>query len=398
MLSGIAHTRKKNRHLGSTSVGHHGLESGVTESQAPGVLLRVPIVPIFTAVVQKLLSQTSTASAQPISDSTTTGASKQKKKSKAQQAPVEAIQESNSPFPSMAVIDTVKASLELLCGPFMSEWFQPTLEQYTPLVQATLEAMVDLNRIKSLDAGTENILLDLGFVVLDRFRRLVVVQPNQKKVFTLLAGPMFEALVGARFSIRGVQGRSGKICQEAIGHILRSGLFHQEHLQEYTSGYNAPGGAKSLQSYQKQLFDHVEEMTKTSNSASGNESYARTDRPMYCYNVELTSFFYKPLQSWTSSQFFFLISSTKHVVSRGRWRAVDLIVASKVHARSSLNSSKLSTFLHKDSSQVWTRTLRIKPLLNSRISWRRSTVYSLLSWTSICTSPATTRRRTNMCS
>ncbi|GJJ72555.1 nucleolar pre-ribosomal-associated protein 2 [Entomortierella parvispora] len=270
MLAAIANSRKKNRHLGTASTGirHHGLESGVTESQAAGVLLRVPTVPIFTAVIQKLLPQTSTASVQPTADSATTGTSKQKKKSKAQQSQAVAIQDNNSSLPSMAVIDTVKLCLELLCGPFMSEWFQPTLEQYTPLVQATLEAMVDLNRIKSLDTEAVNILLDLGFVVLDRFRRLVVVQPNQKKVFTLLAGPMFEALVGARFSIKDSQERSGRMCQEAIGHTMRSGLFHQEHLQEYTSGYNATGGVKSLQSYQKQLFDHIAEMAKSSSSAS----------------------------------------------------------------------------------------------------------------------------------
>ncbi|KAG0055125.1 hypothetical protein BGZ83_009537 [Gryganskiella cystojenkinii] len=284
MLTGIAHGRKTHPHIGAGNTlidrrhnaNLHGVAGGnITESQAPGVLLRIPVVPIFTSLVQKLLpSASSNASSSSELTSDTAIAGSKRKKSKAQ-APVSVSKatsdtvQDNMPLPSLAVVESARSCLELLCGPSMSEWFQPTLEQYTPLVQATLEVLVGLNQIKTQSAALEKILLEFGAIVTDRFWRLVVVQPNQKKVFTLLAGPMFEALVGARFSTREVSpSPAGSACQEAIGNILKSGLFHQEHLQEYTSGYNTAGGEKSLQSYQKQLFDHISEMTRSDSSAA----------------------------------------------------------------------------------------------------------------------------------
>lgn len=155
----------------------------------------------------------------------------------------------------------------------MTEWFQPTLEQYTPLVQATLEALIEMTQDSSkIDARTQEIMMDFAHIILDRFKRLVVIQPNQKKVFGLVAGKMFEALVRARVAIRSIPGTLQEDCQKAIGAILRTGLFHQEHLQEYTAGYVA-GDEKSIQSYQKQLFEQIAAMSNSTHSTAGTPRY-----------------------------------------------------------------------------------------------------------------------------
>ncbi|KAF9177997.1 hypothetical protein BGZ51_008221 [Haplosporangium sp. Z 767] len=247
----IADTRS---HAGQPAAG-----ADRTDNQAPSVLLRVPVIPMFTALIQRFAPHSqSTAIAVP---------SKLGKKSKLPETSHSpAVRPSESP--SVAVLEAACISFDILSGPHMSEWFQPTLEQYTPLVQATLEALVEMVQDTSnVDSHKQEVITTLAHIVLDRFKRLAVIQPNQKKVFGLVAGKMFEALVRARVAIRKVPEVLRTKCQEAIGAILRTGLFHQEHLQEYTSGYTG-GDEKSIQSYQKQLFEQVSLLTKSDHSTA----------------------------------------------------------------------------------------------------------------------------------
>ncbi|KAG9068252.1 rRNA primary transcript metabolism protein [Linnemannia hyalina] len=266
MLTKITHSRKLHRKYGHVAHSRHapGHDNHAIEAQAPGVLLRVPVVPMFTALVQKLCPTTVTTTATPA-------------KSKKNNKNTEATNPSTTPttvtspptdIPSASVLESASICFNLLSGPLMTEWFQPTLEQYTPLVQATLEALIEMTQDSStIDARTQEIMMDFAHIILDRFKRLVIIQPNQKKVFGLVAGKMFEALVRARVAIRTVPGTLQEECQKAIGAILRTGLFHQEHLQEYTAGYVA-GDEKSIQSYQKQLFEQIAAMTKSTHSTA----------------------------------------------------------------------------------------------------------------------------------
>ncbi|KAF8970745.1 hypothetical protein BGZ46_010406 [Entomortierella lignicola] len=257
MLDAITLSRKKTtKYVGARYQDNIvGNGARITDNQAPSVLLRIPVIPMFTALVQKIT---------PTSNSTqsTNLTSKPTKKSKAatEQEPV---QESTTESPSEAVLRSASSCFGLLSSPLMSEWFQPTLEQYTPLVQATLETLVEMTRESSnVSHDKQIIVMALAHIVLDQFKHLVVIQPNQKKVFALVAGKMFEALVRARVAIQKLPTASTIECQEAIGAILRAGLFHQEHLQEYTAGYTA-GDEKSIQSYQKQLFEQIATLIKS---------------------------------------------------------------------------------------------------------------------------------------
>ncbi|KAF9346484.1 hypothetical protein BGX26_002004, partial [Mortierella sp. AD094] len=264
MLNGIALSRKKHSKYGRISARHHdgiaGSGNSIADNQAPGVLLRVPVIPMFAALVQSIAPT-------PLSTQQAISTPKQGKKSKAASAHAPA-QDSVIDTPSESVLESASASFELLSSSLMSEWFQPTLEQYTPLVQATLEALVEMTQESSnVNNEKQMIVMTLAHMVLDRFKRLVVIQPNQKKVFALVAGKMFEALIRARVAIRKLPGPSTTECQEAIGAILRTGLFHQEHLQEYTTGY-ATGDEKSIQSYQKQLFEQIATLIKSEHATT----------------------------------------------------------------------------------------------------------------------------------
>ncbi|KAG0295522.1 hypothetical protein BGZ98_001366 [Dissophora globulifera] len=171
-----------------------------------------------------------------------------------------------SETPSTTVLEHALVCFELLSSPPMHEWFQPTLEQYTPLVQATLETLIDMVHDLSLvSAEKQSIMMSIANLILDRFKRLIVVQPNQKKVFALITGKMFEAVVRARIAVRMVSSSSAIETEGALDAILRAGLFHQEHLQEYTAGY-ASADDKLIQSYQKQLFEQVAVMIKSEHS------------------------------------------------------------------------------------------------------------------------------------
>ncbi|KAI1315003.1 hypothetical protein EDD11_001388 [Mortierella claussenii] len=260
MLTGITHSRKKHRKYKTSKDG-----SEIIDNQAPGVLLRVPVIPMFTALIQKLLHTPSSSSGATPATTTKTG-----KKAKASVATAPTTQDKKAELPSESVLESAFTCLELLSSPHMSEWFQPTLEQYTPLVQVTLEAVVEMVQESSATGnnGQKQItLMAFAHIVLDRFRRLAVIQPNQKKVFALVAGKMFEALIKARLVIRAVSEASSAECQEDIGAILRTGLFHQEHLQEYTAGYLG-GDETSIQSYQKQLFEQIATLIKSDSSAA----------------------------------------------------------------------------------------------------------------------------------
>ncbi|KAF8951853.1 hypothetical protein BGZ52_009377 [Haplosporangium bisporale] len=263
MFNGITYSRRRHKKYGSIQPRQQDIKLGMPDSQGPGVLLRVPVIPMFTAVVQKLSPQ-STATTDPKAT-----APKQGKKSK-QGAATEQTSSSASSTesPSLQVLESVTNCFEMLSGPLMSEWFQPTLEQYTPLAQATLEALIEItSQTTKITAEKQGVIMKLAQIVLDRFKRLVIIQPNQKKVFSLLAGKMFELMVRARVSIRQIPGVSQELCQDAIGAIMRTGLFHQEHLQEYTAGYTAGKDEKSIQSYHKQLFDQIAAMIKSDHAA-----------------------------------------------------------------------------------------------------------------------------------
>ncbi|CAO3568038.1 unnamed protein product [Mortierella alpina] len=258
MLKSITHSRKGHSKGALHSLRHQTDRSvsgpDPSNSQAPGVLLRVPVIPMFTALVQKLSPHSSPA-VTPIP-------AKSNKKSR---APVPTSpKEAELEQPSSLVLESASVCFDLLSSPIMTEWFQPTLEQYTPLVQAILEALIAMIQdISDADRKKQQIVLQIAHVVLDRFRRLVILQPNQKKVFGLIAGKLFEPLVRARVAIRmAPESLTRTECQDAIGAILRTGLFHQEHLQEYTAGY-VVGDEKSLQSYQKQLFEQIATLAKS---------------------------------------------------------------------------------------------------------------------------------------
>ncbi|KAG0339937.1 hypothetical protein BG000_001022 [Podila horticola] len=268
MFNEITYSRRRHRKIGFVQSRQQDIKIGISDSQGPGVLLRVPVIPMFTAVVQRLSPQ-STPTAEP-----KTAAPKQGKKSKqeatADKPPRPASSSSDILFesPPLQVLETVTSCFEMLSGPLMSEWFQPTLEQYTPLAQATLEALIEVtSQTSKITADKQDVIMKLAQTVLDRFKRLVIIQPNQKKVFGLLAGKMFEVMVRARVSIRQIPGVSQELCQEAIGAIMRIGLFHQEHLQEYTAGYTAGKDEKSIQSYHKQLFDQIATMIISDHAA-----------------------------------------------------------------------------------------------------------------------------------
>ncbi|KAF9965495.1 hypothetical protein BGZ70_004720 [Mortierella alpina] len=258
MLRSITRSRKghsKGRILGLRHQTDSSMSGpNVGNNQTPGVLLRVPVIPMFTVLVQKLSPQSSPAPAPT--------PSKSNKKSKSPAST--SSKESDVEQPSSLVLESAFVCFDLLSSPVMAEWFQPTLEQYTPLVQAILEALIALLQDTSdVDRKKQQIVLQIAHVVLDRFRRLVIIQPNQKKVFGLVAGKLFEPLVRARVAIRmAPESLTRTECQDAIGAILRTGLFHQEHLQEYTAGY-VVGDEKSLQSYQKQLFEQIATLAKS---------------------------------------------------------------------------------------------------------------------------------------
>ncbi|KAG0272309.1 hypothetical protein BGZ95_011950 [Linnemannia exigua] len=260
MLTRITYSRKVHRKYGHTTLPRRtaGYDHLSIEAQAPGVLLRVPIIPMFTAVIQKLCPPTTSTSTVPAKSK------RNSKNSEITTKPPAAPATAPSDVPSVSILESVSACFNLLSGPLMAEWFQPTLEQYTPLVQAALEALIEMTQDASkIDQQTQEIMMALAQIILDRFKRLVVIQPNQRKVFNLVTGKMFESLVRARVTIRIIPGTAQEECQKAIGAILRIGLFHQEHLQEYTVNYVA-SDEKSTQSYQKQLFDKITSMTKSS--------------------------------------------------------------------------------------------------------------------------------------
>ncbi|KAF9560236.1 hypothetical protein EC968_006258 [Mortierella alpina] len=253
MLRSITHSRKGHSKNGFVSLRHQTDRSvsgpELANNQAPGVLLRVPVIPMFTALVQRLSANSPSAPALIPS-------SKPSKKSKSP-APSSA-KELELEQPPILVLESASICFDLLSSPIMTEWFQPTLEQYTPLVQAILEALIAMvQNASGIDHKKQEIVLQIAHVALDRFRRLVIIQPNQKKVFGLVAGKLFEPLVRARVAIRMAPELPSRTeCQNAIGAILRFGLFHHEHLQEYTAGYTV-GDERSLQSYQKQLFEQI---------------------------------------------------------------------------------------------------------------------------------------------
>ncbi|KAG0268279.1 hypothetical protein DFQ27_007130 [Actinomortierella ambigua] len=304
--SGSAH-----RMNGSTSVMSAaaitaaGSRQTLVDFQAPTILLRIPVIPMFTALIQRLAPLSSMS---PDNDSTaTTTSSKSKGKGKKAGGGSKATVSSMEQRPSTAVLELANACFELLLSNSMAEWFQPTLEQYTPLVHAALAILPDMFPEPSSSANTHAasspspltsptqshdyspedkvILLSFSGITLDHFRRLMVIQANQKKVFGLITGKMLDALVCARFSIQRILSqdasdeattaqmqRHGQDCLDSIGAILRHGLFHQDHLQEYTTSFNiaassSSGGAndseKAIQSYQKQLFDQMESMAKS---------------------------------------------------------------------------------------------------------------------------------------
>ncbi|KAF9981649.1 hypothetical protein BGZ75_007001 [Mortierella antarctica] len=279
MLRSITQCRKGHSKNGFVSLRHQTDRSvsgpELANSQAPGVLLRVPVIPMFTALVQRLSPDSSSAPT-PISSK-----SSKKSKSPAPSSP----KESDLEQPSSLVLESAFVCFDLLSSPIMTEWFQPTLEQYTPLVQAILEALIAMVQdVSGIDLKKQEIVLQIAHVVLDHFRRLVIIQPNQKKVFGLVAGKLFEPLVRARVAIRmAPELLSRTECQDAIGAILRTGLFHQEHLQEYTAGY-VVGDEKSLQSYQKQLFEQIATLAKSEYATAVLDALP----VLLCYFVEET--------------------------------------------------------------------------------------------------------------
>ncbi|KAG0234857.1 hypothetical protein BGW42_006134 [Actinomortierella wolfii] len=295
----------------------------LVDFQAPTILLRVPVIPMFTALIQRLDSSSVGAA----NDSAAVSAPAKAKGKKGGQSntaggagAAKSAKSLMEQRPSTAVLELANECFDLLLSSSMAEWFQPNLEQYTPLVHATLAVMTNMFQGSSaadasvsdksspsssplaLGAGGERheysqedkaLLLSFAGLTLDQFKRLIVIQANQKKVFGLIAGKMFDSLVCARHAILPILNQESvgdevnrvkataslqqhaQICLDSIGAILRHGLFHQDHLQEYTSSLNisaslagtAEGGSndseKAMQSYQKQLFDQIESMAKS---------------------------------------------------------------------------------------------------------------------------------------
>ncbi|KAG0006983.1 hypothetical protein BGZ65_000608 [Modicella reniformis] len=269
MLSGITCNRKKHR--------KYGIDIGTGpqpafEHQAPGVLLRMSVIPIFTALILHLAAQT------------TSPASLKQGKKAAVPTTLATTQYNTLESPSAVVLQSAFLCFELLSSPLMSEWFQPTLEQYTPLVQATLEALIEMEQESSnINMEKKWVMMSFAPIVLDRFKKLIVIQPNQRKVFAVVAGKMFEDLVRARIAIRSVSGPSTTECHQAISMILKTGLFHHEHLQEYTAGY-VGGDEKSIKSYQKQLFEQIAGLIKSKYSTAVLDVLPT----LLCYFVEET--------------------------------------------------------------------------------------------------------------
>ncbi|KAF9582059.1 hypothetical protein BGW38_000712 [Lunasporangiospora selenospora] len=205
-----------------------------SDRQASSIFLRLSVIPIFIAIVQEQSSQLSAVTAASSSDSG-----------------------------FMGLLETTSACFDILSGPAYAEWFQPTLEQYAPLAQSTLETLAVMNEKTWRDGNDSNsAFLRFASSILDRFRRLIAAQPNQRKVFTLITGKMFETLVDAHFTIRHLHSATTTNCLETMGAILRLGLFHREHLHEYTAGYTA-GEEKDVQSYQKLLFDQISTLVQS---------------------------------------------------------------------------------------------------------------------------------------
>ncbi|KAF9421925.1 hypothetical protein BGZ94_008714 [Podila epigama] len=262
IFCGITTSRRRHRKYGLIQSRHQVTVTGMGDNHGLGVLLRVPVIPMFTAVIQNLVPQ-------PLSTAESKSAGPKSGKKGKQGASISdntpsTVANVQADLPSIEVLKTASHCFEMLSGPLMEEWFQPTLEQYTPLVQITLEALVEMSLATSnITPQMKEVVISFAHTVLDRFKRLVIIQPNQKKVFGLLSGKMLEAIVRARVSNSSFSGKSLELCREDIGGILRTGLFHQEHLHEYTAGYVAGKNEKSIQSYQKQLFDQLASMIKS---------------------------------------------------------------------------------------------------------------------------------------
>ncbi|KAF9438463.1 hypothetical protein BGZ76_007717 [Entomortierella beljakovae] len=262
MLNGISTSNKKKGVHGYVSTRNQdGIvgSAGIADNFAPSVLLRAPVIPIFTAIIQRV------APIQQPTQPEITSSKEKKSKAKKPAAPTQ-----NSPLdtPSETLLESVLACFSQLSSMHMVEWFQPTIEQYTPLAQAILDTLVEMTRESSdVSEKKQTLILAMAHIVLDRFKRMVLVQPNQKKVFTLVAGKMFEGLVRTRVAIQKLPGSSTDECLEAIGAIIRNGLFHQEHLQEYTTGYST-GDEITIQSYQKQLFENIAALIKSEYSVA----------------------------------------------------------------------------------------------------------------------------------
>ncbi|KAG0220525.1 hypothetical protein BGX31_010922 [Mortierella sp. GBA43] len=257
MISQIAHDAKMYRDYELPTDVRSGF--AIVNHQTPAALLRISVVPIFTALIQQL---TDPSAPTP----TSVDSSKRRKNAAALEAPgsTDSIRKS----PSVDVLQAASYCFDLLSSPPLSKWFQPTLEQFTPLVQATLDALIQVAQAPS-DPSMEKqrIMVSFACIILDRFQHLIVIQPNQRKVFGVVAGKMFEALVMARTATRNISGSTSAECQLAMNTILRMGLFHHEHLQEYTVGYTM-GGEKSIQSYQKQLFEQITNLIKSEHSTA----------------------------------------------------------------------------------------------------------------------------------
>ncbi|ORZ05335.1 Urb2/Npa2 family-domain-containing protein [Lobosporangium transversale] len=263
MLTQLTHSRRDSSKYGHINIRHHeGVArsgSDAVDLQALGVLIRVPVISIFTTLIQNLVSY---QPATTVAQSKVSG-----KKAKALTALTMA-QDPSTYSPSKEILESASTCFELLTLPLMSDWFQPTLEQYTPLIQAILEALVEMvQETSKIDTAKYSTIMRFAFIVLDQFKRLIIIQPNQKKVFALVAAKMFEMLVRARVAVRKVPGLSSAECQEAIDAILRTGLFHQDHLQEYTAGYTGRD-EKSIQSYQKQLFEQIATLIRSEYSTA----------------------------------------------------------------------------------------------------------------------------------
>ncbi|KAG0347767.1 hypothetical protein BG004_007023 [Podila humilis] len=270
MFSGITQSRRRHKKPGLTLHRHQELYAGAIDGQGLGVLLRIPVLSMFIAVIQKFVPPAPMATAPSTAgESPKKGRRSKRESSTAEKPQASSSSDSLTETPSHQLLETVYSCFEMLSGPLMAEWFQPTLEVYTPLAQSTLEVIIEMSSSTSnITTDKQEVIMKFSQIVLDRLKRLVIIQPNQRKVFTLLVGKMFEVMVRARVIIRDIPGATSQMCQDAICAILRSGLFHQEHLQEYIGSYNAEKDEKSVLSYQKQLFDHLSSMIKSEYSTA----------------------------------------------------------------------------------------------------------------------------------